>query len=60
MSGLVIEGLLVGVRLVQLLSVRMREALEEGALEGILEVVGLVIEWIDAIYARIRAFHYWD
>ena len=32
-----------GVGLVQLLSVRIWEELEEGVLEGILEVVGLVV-----------------
>ena len=39
---MVMEGL-VGVGIVQLLSVRIREALGEGVLEGILEVVGLVV-----------------
>ena len=54
--------------LVQLLSVRIRE-LGGGVLEGILEVVGLVVvvvagvvvgEWVDVIYAWIRSFDCWD
>ena len=37
------HGGTIGDGLVQLLSVRIREELEEGVLEGILEVVGLVV-----------------
>ena len=51
------------VGLVQLLSVRIREELEEGVLEGILEVVGLVVrlllsEWNSYRYCTLLCNFY--